>query len=395
MDKVKPIARVKGKKWLSLFTIATIAIVVLIVFFFKKDSGPLTRPQEPKGPFPYKMEDVKFLNSNANITLDGTLTLPSEQREPYAAVVLISGYGPQNRDGEWIGHKPFLIIADHLTRLGFAVLRYDDRGAGKSGGDYHASTSLDFATDVESAVKFLKSRVDIDSNRIGLIGHSDGAMIAPIVATRSNDIGVIVMLAGPGINVGELMVKRQEMIERKLGKTEADVQKSVKYMERLINIITTADNDETLKSELNNFANSTSDEIPDDQIPPGMTKEEFINRQVAMLGSPFFKFAFSYDPSTTLKNVKCPVLAITGDKDVQAPSNINLPAIERALHSAGNTDVTIRELNSVNHMFQECNTGMMDEYAIIEQTFSPLALREISKWLVPRLRIDTTFANLD
>ncbi len=386
MDKMKSASPGASKKTFLLLAAIVLLVVAVAGYFYFQNSQRPNRPQEPTGPFPYLAEEISFNNATAHITLSGTLTIPANANQKYPAVILISGYGPQNRDSEWIGHKPFLILADHLTRLGIAVLRYDDRGFEKSTGNYQSGTSLDFATDVESAVQFLKSRKEIDAKNIGLIGHSDGAMIAPMVATRSTDICFIVMLAGPGIPGGELLAKRQELLERKLGKPESEIQKSKKYLETLTGIIVNTEDEKSLSIALQKFAMETKDQIPADQLPAGMTKDEFISRQITMLTSPWFKYFLTYDPKATLEKVKCPVLALTGDKDVQAPSVENLQAIESALRSGGNTDVSIKELKGLNHMFQECHTGMIDEYVKIEQTFSPMALDEISQWVIQHVK---------
>ncbi|MEO7694359.1 MAG: alpha/beta hydrolase [Chryseolinea sp.] len=375
----------RWKTWLSILAIAIVGVAVASYFYLQRQPVSLNRPQEPKGPFPYKIEDVSFSNVNANVTLSGTLTIPAAVNRKHPVVILISGSGPQNRDGEWIGHKPFLVIADHLTRQGIAVLRYDDRGFGKSSGDFQKSTSMDFSTDVESAVQFLKTREDIDIEKIGLIGHSDGAMIAPMVAARSSDVSFIVLLGAPGILGSELMIKRQELLERQEGKSETEIERSKKFIETIIGITVNSKTEKDLGVALTEFANENKDQIPADQIPPAMTKEQFISRQVAMLSSPWFKYFYTYDPRPILEKVKCPLLALTGNKDVQAPSVYNLPAIKDALISGGNDDVTVKELQTLNHMFQECSTGRLDEYAKIDQTFSPIALNEISDWVLQKV----------
>ena len=382
VDKARNVSKRQSTKALLAIGVIAITIALTGYVYLQNQTHPPNRPQEPEGPFPYIVEEVSFKNEEAQTTLSGTLTLPFDANGKYPAVVLISGSGPQNRDGEWMGHKPFLIIADYLTRKGIAVLRYDDRGFGKSTGDFHSGTSLDFSTDVESAVEFLKTRDEIDTEKIGLIGHSDGAMIAPMVAVRSADISFIVMLAGPGILGSELMVRRQEFMERRAGKTEPEIQQSKKYIEEVIKIVINSTDENSLRVALETFAHKTIDQIPEDQIPPGMSKEEFISRQVAQLTSPWFKFFFKYDPQEHLRKVKCPVLALTGDKDVQAPAADNLEAIKSGLQSGGNSHVTIKELKGINHMMQECTTGMMDEYARIDQTLSPRVLDEISRFVL-------------
>jgi pimeloyl-ACP methyl ester carboxylesterase len=368
-----------SRKYVLIICGLSFVAICFIFFLFYPEVISASRPQEPKGPFPYAIEEVVFKNTTANITLSGTLTIPATGSKRYPAVILISGYGAQNRDAEWNGHKPFLVLADHLTRLGIAVLRYDDRGSGKSTGDYYSSTSQDFAGDVESAINFLRSRSEIDT--IGLIGHSDGAMIAPMVATRSSDVDFIIMLGAPGIIGSELMVSRLELMERKLGKTAEEIERSKNYMQRLVKTVVDAND---VKNALERFVSETKDQIPNDQIPLGMTREEFISRQVWMLSSPWFKFYFTYDPAPTLEKVTCPVLVLTGENDVQAPSRINLPTIRQALSVGQNPDATVKELKKLNHMFQESQTGMLEEYNSLDETFSPLALREISEWIIQR-----------
>lgn len=196
----------------------------------------LNRPQEPRAPHPYYSEEVTFQNEKADITLAGTLTMP-EKEGNYPAVILITGSGPQDRNEELVGHKPFLVIADHLTKNGVAVLRHDDRGFGKSTGDFSAATSADLATDVKSALEYLKTRKEIDSNKIGLIGHSEGGLIAPMVAVSSNDVNFIVLLAGTGIRGDKLLLMQQELIARASGNLEDKIQKAKTKNEDVFDIV--------------------------------------------------------------------------------------------------------------------------------------------------------------
>ena len=187
----------KRKTMLILTAVVAVVVLSIVITILWKDKPSIKRPQEPTKPFAYYIEDVTFRNLQAHITLAGTLTLPTKEGN-YPAVILITGSGPQNRDEEMLGHKPFLVISDHLTKNGIAVLRYDDRGFGQSTGDFKSGTSGDFATDVESAISYLKTRKEINRNKIGLVGHSDGAMIAPMVAAKSQDVAFVVLLAGLG-----------------------------------------------------------------------------------------------------------------------------------------------------------------------------------------------------
>ncbi len=377
------ISQAKNKKIkTTLILTATIVVVSAIVTaIFLIDKPSKKRFQEPTQPYPYYSEDVAFKNPQANITLSGTLTLPSEEGN-YPAVILITGSGPQNRDGEVVGHKPFLVIADHLTKKGIAVLRYDDRGYGQSTGDFKSGTSLDFAIDVESAVTYLKTRKEINQNKIGLVGHSDGGMIAPIVAAKSHDVAFIVLLAGPGIQGSELLKVRHELMARAVGMSEAEIQESKKSSEKTIEIVSRSKDTQVIKADLTKYLKENPPNIPSRLLPPGMTMEEIVAAQIDEFTSPWFVYFLNYDPATTLEKVTCPVLALNGEKDVQVPSQENLTAISNALKKGGNKNVIIKELPNLNHFFQECKTCLLSEYATIDQTFSPTALTEISDWVL-------------
>lgn len=383
LEPVTPAAKRKKVMVLGGFILLLLVSIVSAIMFLKEPQ--LRRPQEPSKPYPYYSEDVTFHNSNTDVTLAGTLTLPSRDGT-HPAVILISGSGPQNRDYEFAGHKPFLVLADYLTRNGFAVLRYDDRGFGKSTGDFTVGTSLDFSYDVESAVEYLKTRKEIQKNNIGLIGHSDGAMIAPMVAARSSDISFIVLLAGPGIPCATLLLDRQELIEKKLGRSEPEIRKSRAHAEQIIQIVVNSNDSQTAKAALTKFSKDNYNDIPDYAIPPGMSKDEFIRRQIEMFSTPWFKYLLTYDPAPVLQKVKCPVLALNGDQDVQVPSKQNLEGIKAALTIGGNGNATIREIAGLNHAFQECTTGMPDEYGRIDQTFAPIALTQIQNWVAQQCK---------
>jgi uncharacterized protein len=338
-----------------------------------------TRPQDPQKPYPYHSEDVKFDNKQANLVLAGTLTLPKGDGK-FPVVVLISGSGPQNRDEEIMGHRPFLVIADYLTRNGIAVLRYDDRGVGESSGDFSKATSVDFATDVESAVAYLKTRPEIDHKKIGLIGHSEGGIIAPMVAANSKDVAFIVLLAGTGIRGDKLLLLQQELIFRASGMTESDIKNSKKTNSKIFEMIIASKDDEKLKADLEKYIRLSVDQAID-KLPAGTNKEDFIMQQLDQINSPWMKYFIKYDPATALQKVKCPVLAVNGEKDLQVPPKENLGAIEKALKKAGNKKVTTKEFPGLNHLFQECTTGSPAEYATIEQTFSPAVLQEMVNWM--------------
>lgn len=333
------------------------------------------RPQEPTKPYPYYSEDVVFENKKDKISLAGTLTLPKKEGN-FPAVVLITGSGPQNRDEELLGHKPFLVLSDYLTKNGIAVLRYDDRGTGGSKGDFKTATSADFADDVEAALSYLQSRKEINSTKIGLIGHSEGGLIAPMVAGRSKAVSYIVLLAGTGLPGDQILLMQQELIGRASGMSETDLQKAKEVNRQAYTLIKESTNADSLKKELTTFLKNT----PQNR-PAGMKEDDFIRAQVSQLTTLWMKHFLTYDPAPALEKVQCPVLALNGEKDLQVPAAVDLTAIRKALEKGGNKHVTTKELPSLNHLFQECKTGAPSEYAVIEQTFSPTALTEITSWI--------------
>ena len=346
----------------------------------KIEKEKLVRPQEPIKPFPYYSEDITFENKKVGINLAGTLTLPNKEGV-FPVVILISGSGPQNRDEELLGHKPFLVLSDFLTKNGIAVLRYDDRGIAMSKGDFKTATSADFATDVESAIAYLKTRKEINKNKIGLIGHSEGGLIAPMVASKSKDVAFIVLLAGTGIQGDSLLLLQKKLIEEASGINKEDIQKGQSSNRKVFDIVNKSISLEQLNSDLTIYFKQILKDNPNTQKPAEMSDDDFVNLQVKQIATPWMQYFIKYNPATALEKVKCPVLAINGEKDLQVPPKENLEAINKALTKGGNKRVTTKELPNLNHLFQECKTGSPDEYATIEQTFSPIALTEILKWL--------------
>jgi len=344
----------------------------------KIDKEKLVRPQEPIKPFPYYSEDITFENKKVGINLAGTLTLPNKEGV-FPAVILISGSGPQNRDEELLGHKPFLVLSDFLTKNGIAVLRYDDRGTALSKGDFKTATSANFATDVESAIAYLKTRKEI--NKIGLIGHSEGGLIAPMVASKSKDVAFIVLLAGTGIQGDSLLLLQKKLIEEASGVNKENIQKGQLSNRKVFDIVNKSTNLKQLNSDLTVYFKQILKDNPNTQKPAEMSDDDFVKLQVKQIASPWMQYFIKYNPAPALEKVKCPVLAVNGEKDLQVPPKENLEAIKKALTKGGNKSVTTKELPNLNHLFQECKTGSPDEYATIEQTFSPIALTEILKWL--------------
>jgi uncharacterized protein len=338
------------------------------------------RPQEPKKPYPYYDEEVTFENTKAGIKLAGTLTLPAKEGN-FPAVILISGSGDQNRNEEIMGHKPFLVLSDFLTRNGIAVLRFDDRGTASSTGDFKTATSLDFASDVEAGLAYLQARKEINKKKIGLIGHSEGGIIAPMVENSSKDVAFMVLLAGVGIPGSQLLLLQQGLIGKASGLSNNDLQKERQINSRAFEIVYKSTTPELLKIDLTNYIFRSMKEIPDAQKPEGMSENDLVKLQVNQLTSPWMVYFIKYNPAIALAKVKCPVLAVNGEKDLQVPPKENLEAIKSALSKGGNTKVTTIEFPGLNHLFQECKTGLPTEYSTIEQTFSPIALTEILKWI--------------
>lgn len=322
-----------------------------------------------------------FENKNANITLAGTLTYPKEG-ENFPVVILVSGSGPQNRNEELLGHKPFLVIADFLTRNGIAVLRYDDRGVGKSTGDFSSATTLDFVGDALSAVDFLKSKDQINKNLIGIIGHSEGGLIAPLAAVQSDDVAFIIMMAGPGLRGKEILVLQTELILSANGEPEDEIKKGAGLNEQLYGILLSEKDSASVSSQLRDVFERAYIEMTDKEKTQIGSKDIFMERQFSMMQSPWFKYFLAYDPYETLTKVSCPVLAINGEKDLQVPSKENLAMIEKAFKEAEKENYKLVELPGLNHLFQTAKTGSPMEYSTIEETISPSALNVIKDWIL-------------
>lgn len=337
------------------------------------------RPQDPKEPYPYYVEEIIFKNNKDDITLAGTLTLPKKDGI-FPAVVLISGSGPQNRDEELFGHKPFLIIADYLTRNGIAVLRYDDRGVGKSKGNFKNSTTADFASDAESALEYLKTRKEINKKQIGYIGHSEGGIIAPMVASRNNSVAFIILLAGTALPGDEILLLQQKLIASANGVDQIEIQRSEMINKKIFETVKQSKNIEKLKIDIKkilvDFFNDSSQ-----SVPKGVNKNEFIAMQVSQVSSNWMQYFIKYDPRENLSKVKCPTLALNGKKDLQVPSSNNINAIKGVYQKSGNNELLCIEYDNLNHLFQECKTGLPSEYADIDQTFSTEVLYDMQKWI--------------
>ena len=339
------------------------------------------RPQEPKKPYPYREEEVFFENRTDEIRLAGTLTFP-ESDGPHPAALLVSGTGPNDRDQLIWGHRVFLVLADYLTRQGIAVLRFDDRGVGRSTGNYDIATFEDFARDSLAAVAYLKTRPEIDAEKIGLIGHSEGGAIAPMAASTSPDVAYLVLMAAPGSNDLEGGLKQFADGYRANGASEKAIAFKCSILKKIFYTVRHEDDVEAAKQKIRQILQDAKPELSklSEDERRKIELESADTYEFDWMFSPEFRSILRYDPKGILMKVKCPVLAINGDKDVQIPSE-NLEAIKAALAAGGNHQCTIRELPGLNHLFQTAETGSPSEYSRIEETLSPTALRVISDWI--------------
>lgn len=336
---------------------------------------------------PYDEVEVTFAHDT--IRLAGTLTLPRSDA-PVPAVVLISGSGAQNRDEELFGFQPFRMIADHLTRAGVAVLRYDDRGVGGSSGSVSASTTADFADDVLAAVEYLRARPDIAGGRIGLLGHSEGGLVAPIAATRSDDVAFIVLLAGTAVPGDRIIEEQAALIGRVGGASEEAIAANRDVQRALFRVArgeVSADSGEALLGNALRRSVATLDSTRQAAVPD---VDAFITAQVRTQLTqgltPWFRYFIDYDPYPTLTNLRTPVLAIFGDLDLQVPSALNAPVMRRAFEEGGHTDYTIRTLAGANHLFLRATTGSPSEYPTMEKVFVEDLLPLVTEWIAARTR---------
>jgi pimeloyl-ACP methyl ester carboxylesterase len=342
--------------------------------------APPARPQEPDTTqLPYGPEEVTF--SHDDVQLAGTLTLPAGTG-PYPAALLVSGSGPQDRNEEVFGHKPFLVLADHLTRAGIAVLRVDDRGVGGSTGSVTQATSEDLAADAEAGVAFLRQHPEIDARRVGLIGHSEGGLIAPMVATRSKGVAFVVLLAGPGVPGDQLLARQTELLARAAGMDGKPLSRMLAAHHRLIELVEAGAAEDSLREQAERLITAQADSEAANTNAAGL--EEAAARVVKQLDSPWFRFFLRYDPRTALRRLQVPVLALDGSLDLQVDPAQNLPEIRKALAQARNRDATVMELPGLNHLFQKAKTGSVQEYYTIEETMDPAALDTIRDWILAR-----------
>jgi len=345
----------------------------------KVEKKVVVKPQEPQAPFPYLEEEIVFHHVNANFDMAGTLTLP-EGEGVFPLILLISGSGPQDRNEEILGHKPFLIIADYLTKKGFAVFRYDDRGTAKSGGEFEGATSPDFASDAASALAYLKTRKDIDTTKIALAGHSEGAMLAAMIAANDSSINAIIMLAGPGIPGDQLLLMQQELIATVNQVNPDEIKENTVINRSLFELINQSNDIESAKVQVEKKLKKLSKKLSKSALEAYGGKTEFVAQNLRAYINPWMYYFLRYDPAVDLKNIKCNVLAMNGNKDLQVPSKVNLAAIELNINNPGKIKQVI-EMPNLNHLFQNCLTGNITEYGEIQETISPEVLEKMNEFL--------------
>ncbi len=326
------------------------------------------RPQLPKAPFPYDDHEVTVAGANG-VTLAGSLTEP-RGKGPFPAVVLITGSGQQDRDESLFGHKPFLVLADALTRRGIAVLRVDDRGMGGSKGEVQTATTVDFADDVRASLKFLRARAEIRKDAVGLIGHSEGGLIASLVAAGNPDVAFVVLLASTGLTGAKVIESQIAHLMKAAGAPAAEITAHVDQ-QRVIDTIVVGEKDDAklqikLKEALKNATPSEQARILHEAMVP------------------WFRSFLALDPAVSLRKITCPVLALDGSLDLQVISAENLPAIRAALEAGGNKAVTATELPGLNHLFQTAKTGLPNEYVQIEETMAPSVLKTVGDFILAR-----------
>ena len=350
----------------------------------KKEKSRLNRPQEPKPPFPYSIEEVKIHQTKDDFDLAGTLTIPTGEG-PFPAAILITGSGPQDRNSTILGHQPFWVMADHLSRNGIVVLRVDDRGVGQSGGSLTLATSEDFADDISACVDFMQEYDHVAISAVGLIGHSEGGMIAPMLAAKRSDLGFTVLLAAPGVPGHKVLSDQNELIFQKSGLSKASVQHFIPLFDQILIASYTLDDDQEFKGILEKKTSEIFSKLKaSEKALFGKSSKAYADGLYKSLRTPWFRFFLSYDPSPALKKVKCPVLALNGENDLQISHKLNLGSIRRAMEEGGNTDFTEKSYPKLNHLFQTSTTGLVMEYGAIEETFNVKVLKDITDWILVR-----------
>jgi pimeloyl-ACP methyl ester carboxylesterase len=343
----------------------------------KEGESVLKRPQTPQPPFNYKIEEVTFTNTVDKNTLTGTLTTPTNKKQ-FPILVLISGSGQQNRDSEILGHKEFWVIADDFAKKGIGVLRVDDRGTGGSNGVTQTMTTQNFAGDTNAAVEFLAQK---GFTKIGLAGHSEGGIIAPMVASQNNKVKFVIAMAGPGIPCDELLLLQTNAIAKASGATDEELLSNAETNRKIYAVVKNY-NGTDLKGELKKVLAEEMNKLPKEQQPDAAEIEKIIEQESSNIAIPWVSYFMRINPDAYWSKLKIPVLAINGSKDLQVLPKENLAGIKASLEKAKNKHFETQEFPNLNHLFQEANSGLVEEYGQIEQTISPKVLDAMSTWIL-------------
>ena len=346
----------------------------------------IAKPQTPKPPFNYLVKDFVYEGVSTRLSYGATLTYPADNAK-HSLIILITGSGRQDRDETIFDHKPFAVIADYLTKKGFAVLRVDDRGAGKSTGDFANSTTADFALDVEEHIRYAKTLPFIDTTKIGLLGHSEGGLIAPMVAARNKSVAFIILMAGPGIEINELMAVQNEMVLKSAGISQSAIDAYIPLYKQLMKTIIRIDNKEEaiLKSKgiVKEWFHKTDQNLV--KLTTNMSTEadidKFATTMAETLSTNWWKYFAAYNPQPVLQKVKCPVLAMNGSADIQVPAELSLKGMEAALKKGGNKQYVTKQFEGLNHLFQKCTKCTVTEYGELTTTIEEDVLDTIGNWL--------------
>ncbi len=344
-----------------------LSVVFLLACCCSSSPGQSPPSQQPSQPASLE-KDVSFMNTEGRVVLGGAFTRP-QQGGPFPAVLLIPGSGPQDRDETLAAHKPFRVLAAYLTRRGVAVLRMDRRGIGTSTGDFAKATTQDFTSDAEAAVRYLMQRPDVDPKRVGLIGHGEGAIIAPMVADKVPQVAFMVLLAAPALPGEQVLLTQRERAEQAAHVPQAQIALDQKVATMLYDMVREGKKEHDLERALSK-----------QEGLKGELADLWAN-EVPHLESPWLRFFLNYDPAPALEKVKCPVLALEGEKDMDVSPDQNVPALKAALQRGGNPDVTVEVLPGLNYHFQTAESGLPMEYPALPEAISPVALETIGAWI--------------
>jgi len=338
------------------------------------------RPQTPQPPFDYPTQELVMLSKTTTgleIQLHGTLSLPKGEG-PFPCLLMITGSGPQDRNENILGHQPFAIIADTLAKLGWATFRYDERGVGESTGDFEGATSFDFAQDASAIFAQLKQHPSLDPARIGLLGHSEGSLVAAMVAAERQDIACIVSMAGPGVGGLELLQKQSFDLQVNGGKSREDAQRDVDFNTRIMDyIVEVNDSVKVVQFIKENVVHP--EDSPTSEEDGKLEGKEVFDYYNASFNTSWMRYFIQHDPSKDWKKVHCPVLILNGDKDLQVNAAVNTQAIYGALPFHQQTEMII--LSHHNHLFQYTENGGISEYGTLEESLSLETIEAMVDWL--------------